>query len=361
NNRTIPSHCANWFNCSALAFHDFWGCFLTPDNVASHIRTDDLRYHVWVASKRVVESGIIKLSDSGALVSAVLDQFMVELALALLDLCPGPIVVFVDPRLHDDAEAMVPATEDGIRAAYELTNAHGIQTNLNLVSCLPHASACFETGARMVSMSVEPIMEWFEQQQAASLSPYHLGVETVQSCASYIRRHKLNTTLVTTDLRTWAELKQFGGIGGAALNKSQLDQIPMQRLTTWYPRPDDKSPATIRALQAEYPSRYLDSDKGFLASLPAECRSLVSAVLYVRLGKANVHIETIEAVVRSEVRRRVELETTPLEALYRRPSEPRALRKSKSRRTLPSKRSKSSVRRQAPQETAPMVENVDYF
>ncbi|KAF9224991.1 aldolase [Gyrodon lividus] len=320
---------------------------------------------------------------------------MVELALALLDLCPGPVVVFVDPRLHDDAEEMVarasamvakfdqanvrrwriivtlPATEDGLRAAYELTNEHKIQTNLTLVSCLPHASACIETGARMVTMSVEPIMEWFEQQHSvasrvACISPEHPGIQTVQSCASYIRLHGLNNTLVTTDLRTWAELKQFGGIGGAALKQSQLDQIPMQRLTTWYPRPDDKSPATIHALQAEHPSRYLDSNKGFLVSLPAECRSLASAVLYVRLGKMKVHMETIETVVRTEIKRRVDLETIPLESLYRRPSETRSVRRSKSRMTLSSKRSKSSVRpsyhkAKAPQETTLMVEGVDYF
>ncbi|KAF8843497.1 aldolase [Paxillus ammoniavirescens] len=388
---------ADSVDLETLGFHDFWGCLLTPDNIASRIHTDDLRYHVWVATKRVVESDIIELNRREWLVEAVMSQFMVELTLALLDRCPGPVVLFIDPRLHNDAEGMVarayslvslfdeanvrrwrviitlPATEDGLRAAYELTNEHGIQTNLSLVSCLPHASACIETGTRMMSMSVEPIMEWFEQQdnlasRVASISPDHPGIETVQSCASYIRRHGLNTTLVTTDVRKFAELKQLSGIGGAALNKNQLDQIPKRKLTTWYPRPDDKSPATIHALQAAYPSKYLDRKKGFLVSLPAECRSLVSAVLYVRLGKMKVHMETIEAVVRAEVKRRVDLETIPLDALYRLPSEARTLRKSKSTKTLSSKRSKSSVRRSSRQEKpphekeiAPMVEGVDYF
>lgn len=32
---------------------------------------------------------------------------MVELGLVLLDLCPGPLVLFVDPRLQDDLEGMV--------------------------------------------------------------------------------------------------------------------------------------------------------------------------------------------------------------------------------------------------------------
>lgn len=32
---------------------------------------------------------------------------MVELGLVFLDLCPGPLILFLDPRLHDDSEKMV--------------------------------------------------------------------------------------------------------------------------------------------------------------------------------------------------------------------------------------------------------------
>jgi len=170
-------------------------------------------------------------------------------------------------------------------------------------------------------------------------------------------------------------LKQLGGIGATALTKDQLDQIPMQRVATWYPRPDDKSPATLRALHAEYPTHYLDSNKGFLASLSAECRSLVSAVLYVRLGKMAAHMETIEKVVRYEIKQRIRLETIPLESLYRRrPSdltETRSSRKSTSGKSTSCERSKSRSRRSSWQEKEPkphkepiadtMVEGVDYF
>jgi len=273
----------------------------------------------------------------------------------------------------------LPATEDGICAARELTNRHGIQTHLSLVSCLAHAAACIEAGAGMVSMSVEPIMEWFERQcgtRAGRVSRDHPGIEAIQSCATFIHRRGLNTTLVTTDVRKWSELKQLGGIGATSLTKAQLDQIPMQRMATWYPRPGDKSPATLRALQAEYPSHYLDSNKGFMASLSAECRSLVSAVLYVRLGKMAAYMETIEKAVWYEIKQRIRLETIPLEHLYRRrpsldsPTETRSSRKSTSGKSTSSKRSKSSSRRSSRQEDEPeqkgaipepMVEGVDYF
>ncbi|KAG6380360.1 hypothetical protein JVT61DRAFT_8473 [Boletus reticuloceps] len=402
---------ADTVDIETLAFHNYWGCLLTPDNVAARIGTDDLRYHVWVATKRVVESGLIKFTDKEALIQAVMDQFMVELGLVLLDLCPGPLVLFVDPRLQDDWEQMVtkakamvakfdearvrrwriivtlPATEDGIRAARELINRHSIQTHLSLVSCLEHAAACIETGAGMVSMSVEPIMEWFEPQGSTHkgrLSQDHPGIEAIQSCATFIHRHGLNTTLLTTDIRKWSELKQLSGIGAAALKKDQLDEAPMKRLATWYPRPGDQSPATLRALQAAYPSHYLgslDSNKGLFASLPAECRSLVSAVLYVRLGHMATHMETIEKAVWYELKRRIRLETIPLEYLYRRPSSnsPTGTRKSNmsdkvTGSSSSSKRSKSRSRRSSRQDeeseqqqqkkvtvSDTMVEGVDYF
>jgi hypothetical protein len=239
------------------------------------------------------------------------------------------------------------------------------------------------------------MMEWFERQcdtRAGEISQDHPAIEAIQSCATFIRRRGLNTTLLTTDVRKvhcmalswrvldvdlsgqWAELKQLGGIGATALTKDQLDQIPMQRLATWYPQPGDKSPATLRALQAEHPSHYLDSNKGFMASLPAECRSLVSAVLYVRLGKMAVHMETIEKAVWYEIKQRIRLETIPLEYLYRRrpssPTETRSSRKSTSGKSISSKRSKSRSRHSSRQEDEPeqkepipdtMVEGVDYF
>ncbi|KAI6160692.1 hypothetical protein EDD17DRAFT_1875323 [Pisolithus thermaeus] len=255
-----------------------------------------------------------------------MDQFFVELSLALLDLCPGPVIVFVDPRFHDNAVAMVdrarhlvalfdkanvrrwrvvvtlPATEDGIRAAAVLTEEHSIQTNLSLVSCLPHAAACIEAGAKMVTMSVGGILEWYEQQQkpVPKVAVDHPGIETIQSCVSYILHNKLNATLMTADIRNWTELKHLSGIGGAALTEKQLDQIPMRTLMTWFPRPNDTSRSTINARAAPYPTRYLESKRGFFMSLlPAECRSLISAVLYVRIGQMKVWMEEIEAVVKT--------------------------------------------------------------
>ena len=47
-------------------------------------------------------------------------------------------------------------------------------------------------------------MEWFEQlcgTQAGRISQEHAGIEAIQSCATFIHRHGLNTTLLMTDVR----------------------------------------------------------------------------------------------------------------------------------------------------------------
>jgi hypothetical protein len=39
-----------------LYFRDIWGCLLTPKNVSDMADTSGIRYHVWVATKKVVDA-----------------------------------------------------------------------------------------------------------------------------------------------------------------------------------------------------------------------------------------------------------------------------------------------------------------
>lgn len=51
----------------------------------------------------------------------------------------------------------IPATEEGICAAYRLEKKHGIQTNLMLVTGVAHAAACVEAGPSTITMFVDPV------------------------------------------------------------------------------------------------------------------------------------------------------------------------------------------------------------
>jgi len=181
----------------------------------------------------------------------------------------------------------------------------------------------------------------------------------------------------------WTELKQLSGIGAAALTQQQLDQIPMHTLVTWFPRADDASRSTQSARAAPYPTQYLKSKRGFFLSLlPADQRSLVSAVLYVRLGQMSALMREIESVVREEVRFHVEVMTVDLRTIYlSRRKEPvmsgdgdgrkksrrgRSRSSSSSSRVIDGDGEKSRVSRTLASSpvhdtTTKMIEGVDYF
>jgi transaldolase len=124
---------------SALYFRDIWGCLLTPKNVSDLVDTSGVRYHVWVATKKVVDTfplafGCLSLwrvpqrsYDRHALrkfyVRRVLRQFvgetstlhegslmvfqLFELGLAMLGAVKGSVLIFVDSRLHNSKVDMV--------------------------------------------------------------------------------------------------------------------------------------------------------------------------------------------------------------------------------------------------------------
>ncbi|KAG1740542.1 uncharacterized protein EDB91DRAFT_1282701 [Suillus paluster] len=333
----------------ALNYHGVWGCLLTPENVSELAETTGIRYHAWVAAKQVLEEFPQGLAET-FYVKHALRYFLFRLGLAMLDSFPGPVVTFIDSRFYESKAAMVdearalvslfdaadvrrwrviitlPATEEGIRAAHELTNKYSICIHLSMVTSLAHACACIEAGASMLSMNVGPIMQWFEKKDGDEvdhpIAPGHPGIKTIQSCIDYIRQHSLNTSLLAVDIRNWSELKQLNGVDAAALDQMQLDQIPMHALTTWLPdlmEDHEFSPAYQSACEAKYPSHFLSHERGIAMALSAEDRSLMSSVVYIRLGQNKVFMEQIEDVIKKEVRDRLRLDTFDLHpTLYRR-------------------------------------------
>lgn len=98
----------------ALYFRGIWGCLLTPKNVSDSADAIGIRYHVWVATKKVLEN--FPQESETFYVKHVFRQFLFELGLAMLGSVKGPVVIFVDPRFHDNKAAMV----DEARALVDL-------------------------------------------------------------------------------------------------------------------------------------------------------------------------------------------------------------------------------------------------
>ncbi|KAG2051885.1 aldolase [Suillus hirtellus] len=315
----------------ALYFRGVWGCLLTPKNVGDLADTTGIRYHVWVATKKVLER--YPESSKTFYMRLVLRQFLFELGLAMLGVVKGPVVIFIDPRLHDSKAAMVyearalvelfdradvrrwrviitlPATDDGIRAARELTNRYSISIHLSVVTSLAHARACIEAGATMLSMNIAPIMTWFEKKDEVEvehpIAPDHPGIKTIQSCIDYIHQNSLNTSLLVTDIRDWDELKQLGGIGAVALSQQLLDQISMLGLTTWFPEILEECDDPPVCQYSKYPFDFRNHERGLGMTLSAGDRSIMSSVVYIHLGRNKVFMQKIEDDIRKEVDERL--------------------------------------------------------
>lgn len=178
--------------------------------------------------------------------------------------------------------------------------------------------------------------------------------------------------MLTSISPQWKELKQLNGLDAAALNQKQLDEIPQHRLTTWLPgalvEDYDFSPAYRRACEAEYPSNFLSRKEGLLATaFTAEDRSLMSSVVYIRMGQNKVLMEQIEDVVRKEVRHRIDLEAFDIHpTLYPRkvvqstttndPGEPRRVRSLK----RPPRRSSKGHEKSSENQGAEDTESLPY-
>lgn len=96
-----------------------------------------------------------------------------------------------------------------------------------------------------------------------------------------------------------------------ALDEKLLDQISMGGLTTWSPEimeDYEVSPAYLCAREAKYPSDFLNHERGIGMALSAGDRSLMSSVVYIRLGQNKVFMEKIEDVIRKEVDERLDVD-----------------------------------------------------
>ena len=92
-------------------------------------------------------------------------------------------------------------------------------------------------------------------------------------------------------------------------NRLRWSQVPIST-------PVGSSCAALRARQAQYPTRLLESNTGFMNLMSAETRSIISATLFVGLGEMKAHMDTLEQIVATEVKRQFELQTLDLRTLY---------------------------------------------
>ncbi|KAJ7151355.1 hypothetical protein C8R43DRAFT_1004914 [Mycena crocata] len=326
-----------------VSVHDLGGTALTPANLLAGVEVkenDDVQFHVWVAARRAVEEHKSRYVDDNLILRAM-ERLVLELGVAMDFRNGGPQFIFVDPRWNDDAAEMVrsarrlvglfrlrgvhkkdlvisiPATEDGVAAAQELESEHDIRTNLILVAGLIHAAVCAEAGATTI---VGPLLLCHERERNAIYQDLamHPGIEIIQATQTYFALHEIRTKLVGRDFRQLAELSALTGFDAVCLSNEQLE------VARW--RPETRSPdlpnygtlqaASMRARQAQYPTKFLEKEKGFMEQMSPQVRRMVAASMFPALEKMEQQMNAIEKIVKDEVAWQLALKTMALDALY---------------------------------------------
>ena len=111
-----------------------------------------------------------------------------------------------------------------------------------------------------------------------------------------------------------SEVGPLGDFDAICVTKDQADRMRWSQVAI--STPVDSSRAALRARQAQYPTRLLESKTGFMAVMSAETRHMIAATMFVALGEMKAHMDVLQEIIEMEVRRQFELETLDLRTLY---------------------------------------------
>lgn len=127
----------------------------------------------------------------------------------------------------------------------------------------------------------------------------------------------------------------------------------------------------MRARQAQHPTAFLESGTEFMGLMSAGARRMVAASMFPALGQMELQMNTIEKLVREEIRWQMDLKTLSLELLYELRSAPPSSPPAKTRRNRESNQARTKLgsnRKRRPLEDAcerenegGLIEGVEYF
>ncbi|KAF8961412.1 hypothetical protein BDZ97DRAFT_2076952 [Flammula alnicola] len=333
---------ADTLHFETLSMHEFSGSILSPTRVFEALAAKQIDYYIWVATKKVFEAQEeqpnIKRREC---TSRVIEQLLIELANAIGDRIPGPHVVPIDPRKHDNMSSMVesaqrmhrifriqgvpqgdiivsiPATEAGILAAQHLQE-EGFGTNLYLVTSLMHAAACAEAKAAAISIPVGPLLEIYERKRNTVYQDLtkHPGIQTVQSILAYFKLNKIKPRILGTDFRNMAEIGMLSECDAVCVSAEQADKLRWSRVPTASLDLREDPQVVLRAGQAKHPTDLLTRKGGFSSWFSPESRNLTTDLLRDALAVMKGQMNIIEHVVKEEVDRRLFLQKS-LKAMYK--------------------------------------------
>lgn len=183
-------------------------------------------------------------------VCSAMDKLLVEFGTSILKIVPGRVSTEVDARLSFDKEKTIEkalhiiklyeevgiskdrvlikigATWEGIHAAKELEEKHGIHTNLTLLFSFVQAVACAEAGVTLVSPFIGRILDYFKEKTGKTYSGEDdPGVIAVKRIYYYYKKYGYKTIIMGASFRNVDEIKALAGLDHVTLSLNLLDSL----------------------------------------------------------------------------------------------------------------------------------------
>ncbi|XP_047003900.1 transaldolase [Schistocerca americana] len=207
-------------------------------------------------------------------VEAAVDKLFVLFGAEILKIIPGRVSTEVDARLSFDKEASIKkarrlielyeeegikkdriliklaSTWEGIQAAKELEEKHGIHCNLTLLFSFCQAVACAEAGVTLISPFVGRILDWYvantsQKQYEPEEDP---GVQSVTKIYNYYKKFGYQTVVMGASFRNIGEVKALAGCDLLTISPKLLQEL-------------DSNADEVHEMLTEKSARKLDIDK----------------------------------------------------------------------------------------------------
>lgn len=179
------------------------------------------------------------------------DKLFVLFGLEILKIVPGRVSTEVDARLSFDKEAQIQkalnfiklyeaegiskeriliklsSTWEGIQAAKELEEKHGVHCNLTLLFSFAQAVACAEAGVTLISPFVGRIYDWHVQKKG--VKEFDLlqdpGVISVTRIYNYYKKFGYKTQVMGASFRNVKEIQALCGCDFLTISPTLLEEL----------------------------------------------------------------------------------------------------------------------------------------
>jgi len=202
--------------------------------------------------KKLVDEAIAYGAKHGNSLELTLDYLFVLFGIEILKIIPGRVSTEVDARLSFDKDAQVKralqiirlyeekgigkeriliklsSTWEGIQAAKELEQKHGVHCNLTLLFSFSQAVACAEAGVTLISPFVGRIYDYYVQTTGKKVYENGFddpGVKSVTRIYNYYKKHGYKTVVMGASFRNISEIKCLSGCDLLTISPSLLAEL----------------------------------------------------------------------------------------------------------------------------------------